>query len=318
MLLSSTAAAHVTRYDVRVELTPPQLSGIVVELHQDALAPQLVVANHSGKLLEILDAEGRAFLRIDGRQAQADVAAAAFHLSRISGGAAPPPGTIAVTPRWRVVNREPSYGWFDPRIAVAHLEIPFAVQVTGQSTGQAVPFGQWSIPARLGGEPVTLSGVFVHLPPSRGAVQTVLLSPGQIAPGVSVQLATGAMPAILLKNSGRDIVSVLDSRGQPFLRIAADGTYARLDSPDWSAANTGPAVTGTGWRRISKSRTHVWREPRARYAGAPPKNGGSSRLGVWSVPILVGQQRIELRGAHDWITAPVQTGRAPATPSPAP
>jgi len=312
LLLATPLAAHLTRYDIRVELTPPQTAGVVVELHQDALAPQLVIENRSGKLLEILDAEGRAFLRIGAREAEADVATAAFHHSRISGGAAPPAGTLSKTPRWRTVNREPSYGWFDPRIAIEQLEIPYAIKVTGQSTGQALPFAEWQIPARLGGEPMTLHGRFVHTPPPRGTVQTRLLIPAELTPGVHVELATGETPAILLRNSGTQPVSVLDSRGKPFLRITADGTYARPDSPDWPAANTGRTVSGSGWQRVSASRTLVWLEPRARYAGPPPANSSNSRLGDWSVPILVGKQRLELRGTHEWIPAPENPGPAAA------
>ena len=65
---SAQAFAHGMRQDVRIDLTPPAIEGLVVELHQDYFSPQLAVANRTGQPLEILDDEGRAFLRIGERQ----------------------------------------------------------------------------------------------------------------------------------------------------------------------------------------------------------------------------------------------------------
>lgn len=279
----------------------PKLEGVIVELHQDApFAPQLVMANHSGKLLEILDDDGRAFLRISPRGAEGDLAAEAFHRSRISGGDAVAKDKLSGKPRWRQLSAEPSYGWFDPRIATGPIEIPAGVR----NAGGEMPFGEWSIPLRLGGENKALAGYFVYLPPAQGRVVSVLVSPMQLAPGISVQLAPGSVPAIMLTNKTAQEVSVLDSTGQPFLRIGPKGTLARLDSPDWRAANADAPREGRGWQTVSKARNYVWLEPRARYSDPAPAQTQPARLGEWTVPLVVAGAPLALRGAWDWQPAP--------------
>lgn len=296
-LLTAPAAAHNARYDLRVEMQAPQIPGVLIELHQDSLlAPQLAIANRSGRPLEILDDDGRAFLRIGPSDAQADVAAAAFHASRISGGATPPPRTLSDTPRWRRVSRTAEYGWFDPRIATGPVEIPRAIY----GMGREMPFGEWNIPLRLGNETLTLRGYFVYTPPAAGVVRSVLTATLPEASGIRVQLTPGATPALMLENKGKQVVSVLDSTGNAFLRISAAGVEARLDSPAWRASRADGQTEGQGWQRISSAPLHIWFDPRARYAG-PPVSGSARRFGEWRIPLMIGSQPAELCGVYEWL-----------------
>ena len=281
-------------------MQPVQIPGVVVQLHQDSLlAPQLVVTNRSGKLLEVLDDDGRAFLRFGKDKVEGDGAATEFHRARISGGASAPKGTLSRMPRWHALNREPSYGWFDSRIATGPIEIPYAVLALGRE----MPFGEWEIPLRLDGEKQRLRGHFVYTPPPRGAIRSRLSGPSTLAPGIEVQLAPGSVPALMLSNRSAQTVTVLDRRGQPLLRLAPTGTTANLDSPDWPLAGAGQAVSGRGWQSVSKSRSHVWLEARARYTGPRPEATQVQRLNDWSVPLLIGERRIELRGYNEWLPA---------------
>lgn len=298
-LLSSAVHGHGARSDVRVDMAALRAQGVVVEIHQDFLAPQLVVSNRSGKRLEILDDDGRAFLRIGPQKAEADIATEAFHQSRLSGGATAPKGVLSATPRWRTVNQEPSFGWFDPRIATGALDIPYAVR----SIGTEMPFGEWRIPARLGVDAIELRGVFTYTPPLTGAAIAKLVESGPIAMGVQVQLSPGPVPAVFLRNSGAQTVAVLDAGGKPFLKIGKDGVWADTSSPAWRASGNAANLAPTGWQQISKSNSHSWLEPRAAWSGTlPAALPPAGLLNEWSIPLLVGDERKTLRGINQWVT----------------
>lgn len=295
---STGASAHGLRNDIRVEMAPLKVEGLTVEIHQDLFAPQLVVSNRSGKTLEIADEAGRAFLRIGPGAAEADLAAKAFHLSRVAGGGDVHPNTLSKTPRWLPIAKEPAYGWFDARISTASIDIPYAVK----QIGKEMPFAEWRIPARLGEQAIELRGVFTYVPPTTGVAMAVMQSPNVIAPGVLVQMVPGTVPAFFLSNSGPQTVAVLDDAGKPFLKIEPKGVWADIGSPSWRAASTTPVPEGKGWRQVSKARSITWREPRAAWGGKLPKTmPASGELNQWRVPLAIGSGKAELRGINRWL-----------------
>lgn len=305
-VLATNAQAHGVRNDVRVVLTPVQVDGLIVELHQDLLAPQLVVSNHSGQALEILDDKARAFLRIGPRIAEGDFAAEAYHLSRVSGGADARRNTLSGKPRWAQLNVESSYGWFDPRIATGPLKIPHAIE----QIGEEMPFAEWRIPARLGDKAIEFRGVFVYTPLPKGVALPVLIAGAVPAPGVLVQLSPGPTPAFFLRNDSQQTVAVLDTADRPFIKIGPDGVWADTGSPAWVASGANATMGRKGWQRISKARSHSWLDSRAAWRGALPKPvPASGRLGEWRIPLQIGAQRVELQGAYQWVTQ-----RAPPPP----
>lgn len=300
LLVCTAASAHGMRQDVRIDLTPMAIDGLVVELHQDYFSPQLVVANRTGQPLEILDAEGRAFLRIGPKQAEADLAAKAFHLSRVAGGGDAHANTLGPEPRWRAVATEPAYGWFDPRLATATLDVPYAVR----QLGAEMPFAQWRIPARLGGRPIEFKGVFSYLPTPAGAAVAVLRSSALAAPGVTVQVLPGTVPAFFLSNAGSLPVAVLGADGKPFLRIGRDGVWADTGHPDWRAASPTAAAGTKGWQQISRGRSTSWLEPRAAWRGTLPKPlPASGELNRWTVPLRIGERQTTLEGINRWVAS---------------
>ncbi len=295
----TTAAAHGVRNDVRVELAPVRIEGIVVEVHQDLLAPQLAVSNRTGKVLEILDDEGRAFLRIGPTLAEADYATEAYHLSRIAGGGDAKRNTLSATPRWARVNVEPSYGWFDYRIATAPLQIPYAIE----QIGEEIPFGDWKIPARLDGKPIEIRGVFLFTPPPKGVAVARFTGSVQPAPGVVAQLSPGPTPAVFLRNTSAQTVAVLDARDRPFLKIGKDGVWADTGNAAWRASGANVKTGETGWKRISKANSHTWLESRAAWRGKLPKPlPANGLLNQWSLPLLVGDVRVTLTGMNQWVS----------------
>lgn len=297
-VIALVASAHGARQDVRVDMVELAVPGVNVELHQDFLAPQLVVSNRSGKLLEILDDEGRAFIRIGPREAEGDLAAKAFHLSRVSGGGNARTNTLSATPRWKPVAAEPAYGWFDARLTTSTLDIPYAVR----QIGDEMPFKEWRIPARIDGKAITLKGVFTYTPPPKGVTVTTLLNAAALPQGITVQLSSGPVPVLFLSNRSGQTVTVLDDGGKPFLKVGREGVWADVESAAWRASSTAAAgMAGkTGWQQLSKSSSHSWLEPRAVYRGKRPLVSGW--LNEWSVPLRIGEdQKAELRGANHWV-----------------
>ncbi len=311
---AQVASAHGVRNDIRVDLAPLAVQGLSVELHQDFFSPQLAVSNRSGRLLEILDDEGRSFLRIGPNGAEADLASKAYHLSRIAGGGDAHANTLSDTPRWRPLAAEPAYGWFDTRLATVSLDIPYAVR----QIGKELPFAEWRIPARLGGEPIELRGVFTYTPPPAGLAVASLQSAASLAPGVTVQLVPGPLPAIFLRNSSRKTVQVLDDAGQPFLKVGPEGVWADTASASWRAASPVPLTpsAGGGWTRLSKASSTTWLEARAAWRGGQPQMLPSSGLlNRWRVPLRVGSEAAEIRGINRWL-ARRPAGATLAVPKP--
>lgn len=305
-LAGGNSAAHGLRNDILVEMAPLQIEGLTVEVHQDLFAPQLVISNRSGKPLQISDDSGRAFLRIGPTGTEADLAAKAFHLSRVAGGGDVHPKTLSDTPRWRAIAKEPAYGWFDARISTAAIDIPYAVK----QIGKEMPFAEWRIPARLGDQAIELRGVFTYLPASTGVAMAVMQSPNTLAPGVLVQMVPGTVPVFFLSNSSKQTVAVLDAQGKPFLKIEPTGVWADLGSASWRAASTTAVPAGKGWKQISKSRSVTWREARAAWTGKPPKaSAAASQLNEWRVPLVIGSSKAELRGINRWLP-----GKTPPPP----
>lgn len=310
-LFSGAVGAHgAARSDVRVEIAVIDIPGLTVQLHQDYIAPQLVVGNRTGKLLEILDAEGRVFLKIGPKRAEGDIRAEAFHRSRGTAGADLRPSMLSATPRWQQINAEPAYGWFDPRIATEALQIPYAIQAIEGTT----PFGAWQIAARLGGKPLEIRGVFLHVPLPRGTVRARLLSSAEPLAGVQVSVAPGSTPTVFINNRSRMPIEVLDAKGQAFLRIAIDGVWGLVESPAFRAANPDQHVQGRGWQKLNAGSSHAWLEARGAWRGKSKPAQAAGPLNEWKVPLLVGGKPLDLLALNEWvpIAPPPKPGAAKA------
>ncbi len=303
--LASGAQAHGARTDIRITLDAPKIAGLRVELHQGDIAPQLVLENRSGKLLEILDTTGQPFLRVGPKKVEADLNSPDWRAS-LNPRDVPAHAPVASRrePNWKMVLSEPAFGWFDPRINPDPVQIPPEIQAVGIEA----PVSAWTIPARLGGEPLDIKGRFFYLPPPRGVVQAALSSTMEVAPGVRVMLAPGRPPALFLENRSKQIVSVLDAQGRTFLSIGPEGVRADTGSAAWKVAAPIRTDSKPGWRQISKARSFTWLEPRAAWQGPAPRpaQGDTQRriLNHWRVPLRIGDRQMEIAGVNEWIPSP--------------
>jgi hypothetical protein len=259
-----------------------------------SVGAQLVAENRTGEVLEVLDADGRPFLRIGRDGVEGDLAATAFHVT-----ANPAAGTVSPvgsdTPRWIRLSTDPSWGWFDHRI---HPE-----QVAVGKT--------WEVPLRLGGRPLTVRG---HLERRSvtGTFGAALLGKGPAITGVDVQVVPGRLPAVFLRSKG-PTVTVLGGDGEPFLRIGPDGAHANIKSPSWvqhlRAQGAEPDVPADAdadpvFEQVSASSSFTWLESRGLYAGEPPGAASKAvRLVTWSVPLEVDGVTAVIEGETTWTPA---------------
>lgn len=310
------AQAHgEPRSDVRVVLdgVQPSAAGLRVQVYDDHLAPQLVLENTGGRVLEILDESGRAFLRVGPGGVEADTAAAAWYETLSPAGIAPP--AAAHDPQapvaWKRVRAQPSWGWFDRRLDKNHI----AANSTPRTKDTILK--RWSVPARLGNDLLKIHGHFLYQPKPAGLFQARLASGGDIAKGLRVTLSQGQPPALLLENNSAEAVLVLGAFEEPFLRIGSEGVEANLASPTWQdlgryrGLNAEPAVTEqVQWQRVSLAPRYSWLEPRAGMPsmglGPASRAAGNTRskAKAWQVPLRIGPRAAVIAGVVEWVPLP--------------
>ncbi len=294
---------------------PPALAGVTIQLRH-TLAHQLVVENHTRKVLEVLDEAGAPFLRLGPAGAEADLGAPEWYRTLRAADVVVPERADA-GPAWTRIATAPAWGWFDRRIRPEHAVVPHLLHDAGMSA----TVGRWSIALRLGGVATAVTGVFRYVPPARGAFRARLVSPSEPLPGVRVSIVAGRVPALYLENAGAEPVMVLGSAGEPFLRIGPDGTSANVRSPTWLASGKAAemlqpvradASGEPSWQLQSASPRYAWIEPRAAppAADVPPSPG---TVREWDVPVRRGRTSARVHGVVEWVPAMVtQAASGPA------
>ena len=292
------------RRDVSLSLHPATAKGLTLEIHQGDIAAQLVLAWQGRETLEILDEQGRAFLRFSPKGAEADVDNPRWHETLNPGYGARVSAQVreGAAPRWKVIQREPAFGWFDPRMNTEPLVVPETVK----AFDEPVPFATWRIPARLGGKPLELSGEFLYQPPPRGEVRT-LLDKTVLPAGLRVTVSNSAVPAVFLSNTSKELAAVLDAQGRPYLKIGPDGVWADTASLAWRLATGEPP--GQGWTKLSPHPSHAWPEPRAAWRKPVPRGQAAGEIGRWEIPLSLGSQRLAICGSHQWLPTPPKPAR---------
>lgn len=291
-LLAAPALAHEdhrSNLDVVLDRVAPHPARLEVRI-VDTLAPQMLVTNHTGQTLEILDERGIPVIRIGPDRTWVNASAPAYYAEHPMGD---PPNAAAVSkePRWVLASREPSWGWFDPRIQTSAAQKPT----------------RWHIDMRLGAQPVVVSGQFRTRPVRHGYWMPAMRTPHEIAPRVEVAIIPGVVPAVTIENGGHEPLIVVGSRGEPFLRIGSDGVFANSFSPTWMQSGRAPQTTSpialsddrgaARWTKISPGSRYTWLEWRARC----PDNRAERTPMKWEIPLLIGHKSIPVLGETRWI-----------------
>ena len=291
------AQAHGLRPDLLVQVDPPTLAGLHVEVHQGHIAPQLVLENRTQSELLLYDTQNVAFLRFhqgkvwvnkNSVDAQRSLNPGAFVQQRKR-----PVAKTSV--QWQLIREQASYGWFDPRINPEPIEIPMEITVLDE----ALPAASWRIPAELDGNDYAITGQFIYQPAPKGAIHNVLRTP-QPAPGISLNLAPGPVPALFLDNHSEQDVLILDENGQGFIRIGPQGVHVDTDHPRWQSAKRPGQISQQGWQKLSQAPRFAWLETRAVFKAATPRSQQSQLLAHWQVPIRLGENKLNIIGSHVW------------------
>jgi len=300
LALAGGEIAHAHGGDARVHAVlgalPAELAGMRIEVH-DTIAPQVVLENRTARTVEVLDEEGVAFLRIGPRGVEGNVAARAWYVTQGPGAPVAKAAHARGEPRWVRARVEPTFGWFDPRLAP-----------NDGDDGDAGhdPQGAWSIPLRVDGAAVRLRGEHRRVEEPAGAWVARLTSSTEAAPGVRVRLLPGRHPGLLLENAGPLPVVVVDGDGRPLLRIATSGVEANLRSAAWRdsgrAGATRRVAPGDGdqpsWARVADAGRYGWIDPRL---SAPSETRArTGRPLAWQVPLVIGEERVLMKGSLSW------------------
>jgi LPXTG-motif cell wall-anchored protein len=310
---AAPAGAHQAdpNIDTAILRLTPNASGIEVSIVQGGLIPAMSAYNPTGGQLEVLGADGAAFLRLGPRGTEANLASASYWRSTAPSGAARvPPGAFSGAPaRWQLISRRPAWAWYDQRVPAIQ-----SAPASARSRSQPTLLARFAIPLRLGSTAVTASGVVEYLPPhaSPAAYMTSSLHP---APGLTVALLAGPYPDVYLQNSSATPVTVLGQAGEPFAQVGPAGVRVNLRSPIYAADQLArgnqpgikpdPAAPPV-WRTVGSSRSFDWLDPRPRY------------LDLWTIPLRFGGRDVSITGGRRSAGLATPTPRpAAATPTPA-
>jgi len=290
---------HRSNLDVVLDRVSPQPARLEVRI-VDTLAPQMLVTNRTGQMLEILDGRGTPVIRIGPDRTWVNAAAPAYYSEHPISDR----GIVAATskePRWIVASHEPSWGWFDPRIQPGAADKP----------------ATWNIDMRLGSRPVVVSGEFRARPVAHGYWMPAMNTQHEIAPQVEVAVIPGVVPAISIANGGHQPVTVIGARGEPFLRIGSDGVFANVMSPTWMQSGRAPQTatpiaisndpSAARWTKVSAGSRYTWLEWRARC----PDDRLERTPMKWNIPILMDGKSIAVRGETRWIAIAPRLGDQP-------
>lgn len=308
---------------VTMDAVPAALGKIRVELRK-TLAPQLVMENTTGTPLDIIGTDGVAFLRLGPAGAQANVNASDWYRFYATSGT-PLPERLARLPKgktlpenWQSVSSSPAWGWFDARLDTESVTVPHKAR---DSTGPTA-FKTWRIPVRSAGRAQFLTGHFQTMPMPRGVAEARLTSSSEIAPGVSLQVLQGPVPAFMLESASAEAVVILDSEGLPLLEVGPTGVRVNTRSSGWvstglaeSSYVPAPIAAGDGplWQVRSQTPRFTWMDPRAALPAsmrvkAASKSGTPAPRQLWSIPFVVGERRGQVQGVTQWISNLPATG----------
>jgi hypothetical protein len=277
------------------------LSGLTVidsvEPHVDGLeikivhlgAPAIVARNDSDRVLEVLDADGRPFLRIGPRGVWANAASPMTYRSLTPGASAP---IDAGKPRWTRLSSDPYWSWFDPRLTFARDR------------------HQWRIDMRVGDLPVVARGGFEGL---QGHGHFVAQLEAPVIDGLELRLIQGPIPALFARNDTGRTLHVAGRDGEPMLRIEPHGVWANLSSPSYYLGGAQAilevprdldASAPPEWRKVSSQPVWAWLEQRAVVpADLYERNAlgdGPETVMTWTSPMTIGKSSIAVGGRVEW------------------
>lgn len=270
----------------------PVLEGLTIEV-ATSVTTQLVMANTSGRPVEVLSDQGQPFLRVGPAGVEANLASPEWYLSNLPFGEGPIPEDASpdAVARWATVAEEPSWGWFDHRLHPTATTGPLG-------EGRARTF---VVPLRVGAETLEVRGRLEQrkaLP--RFAAE--LLSVPDATSGFVVQLLQGRAPGLFARYDGPEEAVVIGRHGEPFLRLGPEGALVNRRSPTWvfTAQARGEDLSGVDadpaaapdWAVVGGGPSYAWVDPRALIDEVETE----PITRRWTIPISIGARTVEVVG----------------------
>jgi len=305
------------------ERTSPPMPGIDIQIVFSANY-QVLLKNPTPTEVTIMADSGEPYLRIGPDGVMANFKSPSWYNSNVPEGLQKFPqeaqAGVDVTPNWKRVSKEPSWGWYDHRLHPAERYVSKKIQEANKKT----TLGHWRIPARYGDAKGELAGRF-EFEPVFGSYRAMLKSPEALADGVKVQVIPArSVPAMYLENLSSTPVTVLGKEGEPFVRIGPKAEV-NLNSPSWvemaqargeTPEQQADAQAPPNWKEVQSTPRWSWLEFRAiNPSKDPPKaiiqRNSPTTVKTWTVPLLIGDKRAEVVGITQFV--PVSTLRTEAS-----
>jgi hypothetical protein len=313
------AGAHTSDPTIvtRIDAVEPHPDGVTIEVRA-GVADQLLAVNTTPTPLTILATGGEPFLRIGQHQVEANLASPDWYLSNSPLGLARIPGTATprAAPRWLVVARSGSWGWFDHRL---HPVIrPLTPEL--RNARAAVRLGDWSVPFTYGATPGRVTG-HVEYRPVLGAFRSRV---EHVPDGVEVDVLDGRVPGLFLRWRGSGTLTVGGIAGEPFARLTPTTAEVNAASETWQddqrLRGTAPTAAADParpqWRVTGTAPRLTWLDRRLAYApGVPPDAVLRSRrvttMVEWDVPVNVAGRAEHVTGTTTWVPSATAPQRHP-------
>lgn len=193
LVLSPSVAAHgdggALGFTSTVTRVVPPADGLTARVLDSD--DRIEVVNGTGRTLVILGYEGEPYLEFRDGRVFRNARSPATHLNddRFADVDLPAEADPKAPPRWEVVAPRERYDWHDHRIHWMSRELPPSIAATRD---QAQHVFDWTIPARLGREPLAIEGSLDYAPPPSG-------NPVALGVGLGVALAVLVASALVLR-----------------------------------------------------------------------------------------------------------------------
>ncbi|ALL79601.1 hypothetical protein AD006_30845 (plasmid) [Pseudonocardia sp. EC080610-09] len=274
-------------------VTPAPPAGSLVTVMADGA---LAAVNSTDVPLVLAAPDGRDVVRVSARGVEVD-AAHPFTFESRNPPDVPtrlPDGVaLGAPPRWTVVSQDVSWRWYDPRTR------PDAVRAPGGGRpGSSEVVATWSVPIRVGGAALDVSGRLELRRPAGW----FRVEPDPAPEGLSMTVAQGPRPSVILSVPETGPVSIAGLDGEPFLRRTAGGAWeADLASRTYRLNLLGsgsPVPAGEGWRPYAAPGPVSWTD--ARLVPRPDDDTPAR----WAVPVLLGDREVRLTGGVRHVPQP--------------
>lgn len=295
-----------------LERVRPEVEGVTAEV-AFSVNFEVILENRTSTDVSVVAPTGETFLRIGPQGVFGNWTSPYWFDSNNPGGGGRLPDWVKPGPEnapdWRRVSADPSWGWYDHRLH------PVERYVDPEILKKRRParLGDWSIPIHYGDREGGIEGYFEYKP-AVGSWRTILKSSDTPAKGVKVGvIPSNVIPALYVENNGSETVTVLGREDEPFVRLGPKAevnvnsplyveiAQARGETPSVSA----DAKAAPSWKEVGSRPRWGWLELRARPPSEPPKKALESKRSTdvvsWSVPLVVGDERIKLTGVTQFV-----------------